>query len=158
MLRGLIETRGLKSSHRSFASRSSGSTGWVWCTLRVMSLGVEQSVSFTISDLRDSGLPNHTSYRNFSHISVVTFGLSSISKKLRRKRTSVRLSSGEKTHLSHLILAIAATTSGLHRSFARTFMAEEEKDAVILRDVKMRIDGAVEQRKIKLLTKRSAHG
>ena len=37
-------------------------------------------------------------------------------------------------------------------------MAEEEKDAVILRDVKMRIDGAVEQWKIKLLTKRSAHG
>ncbi len=50
-----------------------------------MSLGVERSVSFTISDLRDSGLPNHTSYWNFSHISVVTFGLSSISKKLGRK-------------------------------------------------------------------------
>ena len=157
MLRGFTGSRNMIYSHRSFASRSSGSTGCVWCTLRVMSLGVEQSVSTTISDLRVSGLPNHTSYRNFSHISVVTFGLSSISKKL-RKRTSVRLSSGEKTHLSHLILAIAATTSGLHRSFARTFMAEEEKDAVILRDVKMRIDGAVEQWKIKLLTKRSAHG
>ena len=89
--------------------------------------------------------PNRTSYLNFSHISVVTFGLSSISKNLRRKRTSVRLSSGEKTHLSHLILAIAATTSGLHRSFARTFMVEEEEDAVVLRDVKMRIGGAVEQ-------------
>ena len=55
-----------------------------------MSLGVERIVSFTISDLRDSGLPDHTSYRNFPHISVVTFGLSSISKNLRRKRTSVR--------------------------------------------------------------------
>ncbi len=123
-----------------------------------MSLGVERSVSFTIPDLKDPGLPNRTSYLNFPHISVVTFGLSSISKNLRRKRTSVRLSSDEKTHLSHLILAIAATTSGLHRSFARTFMVEEEEDAVVLRDVEMRIDGAVEQWKIKLLTKRSAHG
>ena len=34
----------------------------------------------------------------------------------------------------------------------------EEEDAVVLRDVKMRIRGAVEQRKIELLTKRSAHG
>ena len=127
MLRGVIETRSLKSSHRSFASRSSGFTGWVWCTLRVMSLGVKRSVSFTISNLKDPGLPNHTSYRNFSHISVVTFGLSSISKNLRRKRISVPLSSGEKEHLSHPIFAIAATTSGLHRSFARTFMIEYSK-------------------------------
>ena len=140
MLRGLTETRSLKSSHRSFASRSSGFTGWVWCTLRVMSLGVKWSVSFTISDLKDPGLPNHTSYRNFSHISVVTFGLSSISKNLRRKRISVPLSSGEKTHLSHRIFAIAATTCGLHRSFARTFIVGEEENAVILRDVKMRIE------------------
>ena len=123
-----------------------------------MSLGVERSVKFTISDLKDPGFPNHTTYLNFSHISVVTFGLSSISKNLRRKRTSVRLSGGEKTHLSHLILAIAATTSGLHRSFARIFMMEESENAVVLRDVKMRIGGAVEQWKIKLLTKRSAHG
>ena len=144
-----METRSLKSSHRSFASRSSGFTDWVWCTLWVMSLGVERSVSFTISDLKDPGLPNRTSYLNFSHISVVTFGLSSISKNLRRKRTSVQLSSGEKPHFSHLILAIAATTSGLHRSFARTFMVEDE-DAVVLKNVKMRIGGAVE---IKLLTK-----
>lgn len=35
-------------------------------------------------------------------------------------------------------------------------MAKEEEDAVELRDVKMRIDGAVEQWKIKLLTKRSS--
>lgn len=103
-----------------------------------MSLGVERSVSFTISDLKDADLPNHTSYLNFSHISVVTLGLSSISKNLRRKRTSVRLSSGEKTRLPHRILAIAATASGVHRSFARTFMVEE-KDAVILRDVKQPI-------------------
>lgn len=122
-----------------------------------MSLGIERSVSFTISYLKDPGLPDRTSYLNFSHISGVTFGLSSISKNLRRKRTSVRLSRGEKTHLSHPILAIAATTSGLHRSFARIFMVEEE-DAVVLRDVKMRTGGAVEQWKIKLLTKRSAHG
>ena len=35
----------------------------------------------------------------------------------------------EKPHLSHLILAIAATTSGLHKSFAKTFMVDEEEDA-----------------------------
>ena len=110
-----------------------------------MSLEVKRSVSFTISNLKDPGLPNHTSYRNFSHISVVTFGLSSISKNLRRKRISVPLSRGEKTHLSHPIFAIAATTSGLHRSFARTFMVDEEEDAIVLRDVKMRIGGVVEQ-------------
>ncbi len=105
-----------------------------------MSLGVERSVSFTISDLKNPGLSNRTSYLNFSHISVVTFRLSSISKNLRRKRISVPLSSGEKTQLSHPIFAIAATTSGLQRSFARTFMMGEEEDAIILRDVKMRIE------------------
>ena len=106
---------------------------------------IKRRVSFTISELKAPGLPNRTSYLNFSHISVVTFGLSSISKNLRRKRTSVRLSSGEKTHFSHLILVIAATTSGLHKSFARTFMVEEE-DAVVLGDVKMRIGEAVENK------------
>lgn len=101
-----------------------------------------------MSDLRDLGLPDHTSYRNFSHISIVTFNLSSISKKLRRKRTSVRPSSttiqGENPHLSHLILAIAATTSGLHKSFTKTFIVDEEEDAVVPKDVKMRIGEAVE--------------
>ena len=51
-----------------------------------MSLGVKRSVSFTISDLKDSDLPNHTPYLNISHISVVTFGISSISKNLGSKR------------------------------------------------------------------------
>ena len=123
-----------------------------------MSLRVERSVSFTIPDLKDLGLPNCTSYLNFPYISVVTFGLSFISKNLRRKRTSVRLFSGKKTYLTHLILAIAATTSGLHRSFARTFMVEEVEDAIVLRDVEMRIDRTAEHWKIKLLTKRLAHG
>ena len=39
-----------------------------------------------ISDLKDSDLPNHTPYLNISHISVVTFGISSISKNLGSKR------------------------------------------------------------------------
>ena len=61
-----------------------------------MSLGVERSVNFTMSDWKDPGLSSHTPYRNFSHISVVTFGLSSISKNLRSKRTSVGLPGGER--------------------------------------------------------------
>ena len=110
-----------------------------------MSLKVKRSVSFTISDLKDSSLSNHTSYRNFSYISVVTFGLFSISKNLRRKRLLVSLSSDKKTHLFYSIFAIAATTFDLHRSFVRTFMMEKD-DVVILKNVKMRIDGAVENK------------
>ena len=105
-----------------------------------MSLGVERSVSFTILDLKNPGLSNRTSYLNFSYISVVTFRLSSILKNLRRKRILVPLSSGEKTYLSYPIFAIAATTSGLQRSFTRTFIMGEEEDAIILRHVKMRIE------------------
>ena len=37
-------------------------------------------------------------------------------------------------------------------------MMDEEEDAVVLRDVKVRIGEEVEQWKVKLLTKRSAHG
>ena len=109
-----------------------------------MSLGVERNISFTVLDLKDLGLLDRTSYLNFLYISIVTFHLSSISKNLRRKRILVRLSSSEKTYLSHLILAIAVTTSGLYRSFTRTFIVEEEEDAIVLRDIKIRIDGVVE--------------
>ena len=116
----------------------------MWYTLRVISLGVKRSISFTISNLKELGLLNHTSYRNFSYISRVTFGLSSISKNLRRKRILVPLSSGEKIYLSHPIFAIAATTSSLYKSFVRTFIVEEEKDTVIFKDIKMRIDGVVD--------------
>lgn len=116
-----------------------------------MSLEVKRSVSFTISNLKELGLLNYTSYRNFSHISIVTFGLSSTLKNLRRKKILIPLSSGEKTYLSHLIFAIVVTTSGLHRSFARTCMVGEEEDAVILRDVKMRIEK--NRRKIKAADK-----
>ena len=148
----------MKFFHRNFASRSFGSTGWMWCILRVISLGVERSVSFTISDLKDSDFSNRIFYLNFPHISVVTFGLSFISKNLRRKRISIRLFNDEKTYFSHLILAIAATISDLHRSFARIFITKEKKNAVVLRNMKMRIDEAMKQWKIKLLIKRSAHG
>lgn len=130
----------------------------MWCILRVISLGVERSVSFTISDLKDSDFSNRIFYLNFPHISVVTFGLSFISKNLRRKRISIRLFNDEKTYFSHLILAIAATISDLHRSFARIFITKEKKNAVVLRNMKMRIDEAMKQWKIKLLIKRSAHG
>ena len=102
-----------------------------------MSLGVEGSINLASLNLNDSCLLKHTSYLNFSHISVVTFGLSSISKNLIWKRISVRLFIGAKTRPSHLIFAIAATTSGLQRSFARTFMAAEEEDIAIRRDERM---------------------
>ena len=91
-----------------------------------MSLEVKRSISFTILNLKDLGLLNYTSYQNFSHISVVTFSLSSILKNL-RKRILVPLSSGKKTYLSYPIFVIAATTSGLYRSFARTFIIEYSK-------------------------------
>ena len=110
-----------------------------------MSLEVKRSVSFTILNLKDSNLSNHTSYRNFSHISIVTFDLSSISKNLRRKRISVPLSRGEKIYLSHPIFAIAATTFDLYRSFIRTFIINKKEDAIVLRDIKMRIDEAIKQ-------------
>lgn len=57
----------------------------------------------------------------------------------------------KESYFSHLILAIAATTSGLHRSFARTFMVDgdedEEEDAVARRCIES--SGAVEQWKRK---------
>ena len=93
-----------------------------------------------ILNLKDLDLSNHTSYRNFSHISIITFDLFSISKNLRRKRISVSLFSNEKTHLSYFIFAIVATTFDLYRSFTRIFIVREKEDVVILRDVKIRIE------------------
>ena len=81
-----MKIKNLKSSHRSFASRSFEFIGWMWCTLRVMFLRVKENVSFTISDLKDLDLPNHTSYLNISHIFVITFDIFFISKNLESKR------------------------------------------------------------------------
>ena len=99
-----------------------------------------------ISDLKDQGLLNRTSYLNFFYISIVTFGLSSILKNL-RKRILVCLSRDKKPYLSYLILAIVVITSDLYRSYIRTFIVEEE-DVVVLRDIKMRIGRVVENKAI----------
>ena len=72
------------------------------------------------------------------------FDLSSISKNL-KKRISVRLSRDKKPYLSHLILMIAITTSDLYRSYTRIFIVKKE-DAIILRDIKIRIDRVVENK------------
>lgn len=108
-----------------------------------MSLRVERSISFKILDLKDSDLLNRTFYLNFPYISIVIFGLFSILKNLRRKRILIRLFSGEKIYLSHLILAIAITTFGLYRSFVKTFMVKKKENAIIVRDVEIRIDEVV---------------
>lgn len=158
-MRELIETRSLKSFYRSFASRSSEFTGFMWCTLRIIFLKAKRNVSCTISDLKNSSFQNRISYLNFPHIFIITFGLFFISKNL-KKRTLIRLFNDEKTYLSYLILAIAVTTFDLHKFFVRIFMMKKKENAIVLRNVKMRIDKAastMKQSKIKLLIKRSTH-
>ena len=89
-LRGFTGSRNLIYSHRSFASRSSESTGCVWCTLRVISLGVEQSVSITISYLerftspRSDYSPEYLSYLR-SQVRLILYEEESV-----RESTSVQ--------------------------------------------------------------------